>query len=56
MGVYERRIRERQLRRRAILEAAKEVFLEKGFEASRMEDIAERCELGKGTIYFYFSQ
>jgi len=54
VGVYERRIRERQLRRRAILEAAKEVFLEKGFEASRMEDIAERCELGKGTIYFYF--
>jgi len=54
MGVYERRIRERQLRRRAILEAAKEVFLDKGFEASRMEEIAKRCELGKGTIYFYF--
>ncbi len=54
MGVRERHRRERELRRRAILEAAKEVFLEKGFEASRMEDIAERCELGKGTLYFYF--
>lgn len=54
MGVYDRRVRERELRRRAILEAAKEVFLEKGFESARMEDIAERCELGKGTLYFYF--
>lgn len=54
MGVQERRRREREARERAILEAAKEVFLEKGFEFATVEEIAQRAELGKGTVYSYF--
>jgi len=52
--VRDRREREREARQRAILEAAKEVFLEKGIAMATMEEIARRAELGKGTLYFYF--
>ena len=37
-----------------ILDAAIAVFAEKGFAAARMEDIAHRAGVTKGTIYLYF--
>jgi AcrR family transcriptional regulator len=37
-----------------ILEAALACFAENGFAATRMEDIAERARITKGTIYLYF--
>lgn len=37
-----------------ILDAAMSVFAEKGFAATRMEDIARRAGVTKGTIYLYF--
>jgi AcrR family transcriptional regulator len=37
-----------------ILAAALEVFGERGLAASRLEDIAKRAGLSKGTIYLYF--
>jgi AcrR family transcriptional regulator len=37
-----------------ILDAALKVFAEKGFAAARMEDIAARAGVTKGTIYLYF--
>lgn len=37
-----------------ILEAAFEVFSNKGFHGARMEEIAEKAGVGKGTIYEYF--
>lgn len=37
-----------------ILEAALVCFAENGFAATRMEDIAERARITKGTIYLYF--
>lgn len=37
-----------------ILDAALEVFAEKGFAATRMEDIATRAGVTKGTIYLYY--
>jgi AcrR family transcriptional regulator len=37
-----------------ILDAAVAVFAEKGFAAARMEDIARRAGVTKGTIYLYF--
>lgn len=49
-----RRERERRERRSAILQAARELFYEKGFGATTMDEIAERSEHGKGTIYNYF--
>ena len=42
-------------RRQALLAAALEVFVEKGFAAARMDDIARAASLSKGTVYLYFS-
>jgi AcrR family transcriptional regulator len=41
-------------RRYQILNAAEGVFTEKGFDEARMEDIAEKTGLSKGTLYLYF--
>lgn len=38
-----------------VLDAALSEFFEKGFEAARLEDIAARAGVSKGTIYLYFS-
>lgn len=37
-----------------LLEAALALFAEKGFAATRMEDIAARAGVSKGTVYLYF--
>lgn len=37
-----------------ILDAAFEEFSRKGFAATRVEDIADRVEVTKGTVYVYF--
>jgi AcrR family transcriptional regulator len=49
-----RRERERNKRRSEILRAAKWVFTQKGFSGASVDEVAERCELSKGTIYYYF--
>lgn len=54
MGVAERKEREKQQRREEIINAAEEVFFSKGFDNSTMDDIAEKAELSKGTLYIYF--
>src|SRR5262245_36675274 len=41
-------------RRQAILDAALDVFAERGFEAARLEDVATRAGVAKGTLYLYF--
>ncbi len=41
-------------RPRQILEAALEVFADRGLSAARLEDIAKRAGVSKGTIYLYF--
>jgi len=46
--------RRKQARPGEILDAALDVFAEKGFAAARMEDIARRAGVTKGTIYLYF--
>ena len=51
-----RRERERLSRRQAILDAALAVFAEKGYEGSTIDEIADRAEFGKGTIYNYFPE
>jgi AcrR family transcriptional regulator len=43
------------VKRQLILDAALSEFYEKGFTAARMDDIATRCDLSKGTVYLYFS-
>lgn len=37
-----------------IIDAAFRVFLEKGYHATRIEDVAELAQVGKGTIYLYY--
>lgn len=46
--------RRKEARPGEILEAALSVFAEKGFAAARMDDIAHRAGVTKGTIYLYF--
>jgi AcrR family transcriptional regulator len=41
-------------RRDAILAAALEEFSARGFEATRLDDVARRAGIAKGTIYLYF--
>lgn len=49
-----RRERERLMRRQAMLRAARSVFAEKGYARATLDEIAERAEFGKGTLYNYF--
>lgn len=41
-------------RREAILAAALEEFSARGFAATRLDDVAQRAGVAKGTIYLYF--
>jgi AcrR family transcriptional regulator len=54
MGTKERKQREKNYRRQQILDSAKEIFLEKGFRSTSIEDIAIKAELSTGAIYQYF--
>lgn len=46
--------RRKDARPQEILDAALEVFAEKGFAAARMDEVARRAGVTKGTIYLYF--
>ncbi len=50
-----RRVRRKEARPGEILEAALQLFVEKGFSATKMEDIARQAGVTKGTPYLYFS-
>ena len=54
MTTQERREREREERRQSILRAAREVFFEHGFHRATVDNVAERAEVSKGTVYLYF--
>jgi AcrR family transcriptional regulator len=41
-------------RRAQILRAARAIFIERGYLAARVEDVAKRAGLSKGAVYFYF--
>ena len=55
MGLEERRKRERENRKNAILKAARKLFFENGFRPVTVESIAKKAELSKGSIYLYFN-
>src|SRR5271166_7599 len=42
-------------RRDAILDAALDEFSARGFAAARLDDVADRAGVAKGTIYLYFA-
>lgn len=52
--VIKRWQRRKEDRSGEILEAALVCFSKKGFAATRMEDIARRAKIAKGTVYLYF--
>ena len=54
MGVKERREREREARRTAVLDATRSLVRENGFNGTTTKRIAERCELSEATIFWYF--
>ena len=41
-------------RRQAIIDAGLDVFSTRGFAAARLDDVAERAGVAKGTIYLFF--
>lgn len=49
-----RKERERELRKSLIIEAAREVFSEKGYKGTTIDDVAERAGLAKATLYTIF--
>lgn len=45
---------QKEARRVAIIDAALDAFTQQGFTATKLDDVAERAGIGKGTIYLYF--
>jgi AcrR family transcriptional regulator len=54
LGLAERRKREKNNRKNAILKAARRLFFDNGFRPVTVESIAKKAELSKGSIYLYF--
>src|SRR5262249_23531133 len=54
MGIKERQERDREAVRRAILDAARELFVSEGFQHVSIRKIAERIEYSPAAIYSYF--
>jgi AcrR family transcriptional regulator len=50
-----KRRRRKEARPAELVEAARLTFLDKGFAATRIEDIAARAGVSKGTVYLYFN-
>jgi len=46
--------RRKEARPEEILVSALELFTEKGFSATRMQDVAKKAGISKGTLYLYF--
>ncbi len=54
MTIVTRKEREKTEMRQQILNAARHLFLEQGFEKTSIRNIAEQIEYSAGTIYLYF--
>ena len=54
VGIKERQERERETMRRAILDAARDLFVAEGYQHVSIRKIAERIEYSPATIYGYF--
>jgi AcrR family transcriptional regulator len=49
-----RRQRRKETRPQELLDAALSLFVEKGFAATRSEEVAQRAGVSKGTLYLYY--
>lgn len=52
----DRRTRGRERRRNQVYEAAVALFVDKGFDATTMEDIAERADVARATVFNHFAR
>ncbi|MFM7142200.1 MAG: helix-turn-helix domain-containing protein [Alphaproteobacteria bacterium] len=55
MGIAERRARQKSSLRDTILAAARQMFIEDGYEAVSMRKLAERIEYSPTAIYLHFA-
>lgn len=53
-GTSSARQRRKEARPQELLDAALDLFVEKGFAATRSEEVASRAGVSKGTLYLYF--
>lgn len=49
-----RRLRRKEARPGELLDAALDLFVEKGYTATRVEEVATRAGVSKGTLFLYF--
>jgi AcrR family transcriptional regulator len=56
MTVANRKQREKEEMRELILDAARTIFLQKGYHDTSIRNIAEKIEYSPGTIYLYFKE
>ena len=54
MGITERKIREKEQRKKEILDAAETLFFSREYDDVPMDEIASIAELNKATLYLYF--
>ncbi len=54
MGITERKNREKEQRKKEILDAAETLFFSREYDAVSMDEIARIAELNKATLYLYF--
>jgi len=54
LSSQERREKERESRRSAILKAARKLFFDRGFKDVTVDNIAAKAEVSKGSVYLYF--
>jgi TetR/AcrR family transcriptional regulator len=54
MSITDRREREKKQRQHDIIIAAEKLFFSKGYDEVSMNDIAQKVELSKATLYLYF--
>jgi AcrR family transcriptional regulator len=56
VAVSDRRARRRQEARDRVYRAAVELFVERGFDATTMDDIADRADVARATVFNYFQR
>lgn len=54
MGLIERKEREKENRRKQIMDAGEMLFITNGFRNTTIDQIAGHCEIARGTVYLYF--
>lgn len=54
MGISERKMREKEQRKKEILDTAECLFFSRGYDDVSMDEIAHEVELNKATLYLYF--